>query len=121
VSRSHSSQELCPPSNIFHVPQVIAVIDPSVDRDTISRFVLTAHKAKMDRTTSKSRDLDFQGGNRDLHRVARQEARAVIDGLSFEGLDSHGFSKISLPKCIGGCCCCVVLLFIGAAAIPALM
>eukprot|EP01047_Picozoa_sp_COSAG01_P057522 COSAG01_NODE_6659_length_3559_cov_49.560694_5_plen_101_part_00 len=97
------------------------MIDPSVDRDTISRFVLTAHKAKMDRTTSKSRDLDFQGGNRDLHRVARQEARAVIDGLGFEGLDSYGFSKISLPKklCMGGCCCCFVLLFIGAAAIPA--
>ena len=70
--------------------EIIAVIEESVRLEDIAKFFLTAHGKKMDRTSSKTRDLRFLGGNRSLQKAARNQSTLVAlpGGVKLPGMSN---------------------------------
>ena len=104
--------------------EIIAVIEESVRLEDIAKFVLTAHGKKMDRTSSKTRDLRFLGGNRSLQQAARNQSTLVAlpGGVKLPGMSNipcfgwkvGGGKKKKRGNCCTMVCGAIVLLIIAS-------
>ena len=89
VTGSYTAIGLCcadPCTN--DVRTVVAVVDPEVTQEAIARFVLLADQSKMDRSSSKSQQLNFVS-------PANRLRRAALSGTSSSGSGFELFDNTS--------------------------